>query len=458
MTLTHGMDTVAGRQAGDRIREGSDHIIELAQRLDAVIMGLDWTGADADRVRASWQDHERPALDRTAQHLSALAVLLAAEAIAQDAASDTGASGVPAGGAVGGAGLVPAAAPGGLLGWLSRHLGAYVAGLLRTGENATDFAGKLGDVLTGERDWSVAALAASALSTAGAAAGAVANGVTGEDAHWFDEGPGVAGEPVATPTDPGQASQFQPVLTQPRDLPSLLQGVTDAYQVGSEPGSHGDVRITRVDNGSGGPAYVVSIPGTETWTPSAGGTGRDLTANLHLVAGNPTAAAQSVELAMQRAGIPPGAPVMLVGHSQGGIIAATLASDPAFVERYGVSHVLTYGAPIDHVAIAPSVQVLQVQHGMDVVPRLDLGGLSTGLDPFPTRETTVTLDSPGHLWEPGVNHSYVEYTQSVRDALGSDTDAGRILREYQSTLAPFLVGPGGSATAVDVPVSRGDRP
>lgn len=182
MTVTHGMDTVTGRQAGDRVREGSDQIVELAQRLDAVVMGLDWTGADADRVRAGWQDHERPALDRTAQPLSALAVLLAAEAMAQDAASDTGGATAP-GSAVGGAGVGTDAVQGGLLGWLSRHLGACVAGLLHTGANASEFAGKVGDVLTGRRDWSVAALAASALSTVGAAAGAVVNGVTGEDAH-----------------------------------------------------------------------------------------------------------------------------------------------------------------------------------------------------------------------------------------------------------------------------------
>lgn len=453
MTVTHGMDTDAGRQAGAEVQQGAERIAELAQRLDAVLMSFDWTGLDAERVRDSWRQQERPALDATVQHLAALAVLLTSEAQAQDQASGTGAAT--------GAATVAAAAPvaaGGIAGWIDRHLGTFFAGLLRTGEHAVDFAEKLDDVLTGERDWSVSALAASALSTAGAAAGAVVGGITGEDVHWFDEGPGVAGPPVAAPTDPSQASQHQPVVARPTDLPSLMQGVTDSYQVGAHPDSHGDVRVTRVDNGTGTPAYVVSIPGTETWSPSASATGRDLTANLQLVAGNPTAAAQSVELALQQADIPPGAPVMLVGHSQGGIIAATLASDPAFVERYGVTNVLTYGAPIDHVTIDPSVRVLQVQHGFDVVPRLDLGGLSTGPDAFPARQPGVVLDSPGHFWEAGVNHSYVEYAQSVRDELGADTESGRILREYQASLTPFLATPGGSVSAVDIPVSRGGRP
>ncbi len=451
---TLGMDTVAGRQAGEQLAHGSAQIAELAQRLDSVVMTLEWIGMDADRYQSDWRDRQRPTLDATARLLSEVAALIRGEADAQDQASDSGGS-VAAVGSVA-AGSTPGG--GGFLGWLDRHLGTFFRGLVRSGEHAGDFLGKLDDVLTGERDWSVAALAASALGTVGSAAGAVVSGVTGEDGHWFDEGRGVAGAPVAAPTDPSQAGQYQPAVAQPRDLPSLMQGVTDSYQVGRDPSSHGDVRITRIDNGTGTPAYVVSIPGTETWSPSAGATGRDLTANLALVAGDPTAAAESVRLAMDQANIPPGSPVMLVGHSQGGIIAGTLASDPGFVQQYGVTNVMTYGAPIDHLDIDPSVQVMQVQHTADVVPRLDLGGLQTGDSPFPTRQPGVVLDSPGNFWELATNHSYVEYANSVRDELGANTEAGRILRDYQGTLTPFLVGPDGTVTAIDVPVSRAPQP
>jgi hypothetical protein len=449
------MDTVAGRQAGDQLDHGSQQIAELAQRLDTVVMALEWAGLDADRYRSDWHDHQRPTLDATALLLARVAALIRGEADAQDQASDGG-------GSVAAVGSVAATATpgggGGILGWLDRHVGSFLRGLVRTGEHASDFVEKLDDVLTGEQDWPVAALAASALGTVGSAAGAVVSGVTGEDVHWFDEGRGVAGSPVAAPTDPTQASQYRPVVAQPRDLPSLMQGVTDAYQVGNDPASHGDVRITRVDNGTGTPAYVVSIPGTETWSPSAGPTGRDLTANLGLVAGSPTAAAESVRLAMEQAHIPAGSPVMLVGHSQGGIIAGTLAADPAFVQQYGVTNVLTYGAPIDHLHIDPSVRVLQVQHTTDLVPRLDLGGVRAGLDPFPGHQPTVTLGNPGQPWELATNHSYVEYASSVRDELALDTDAGRLLRDYQGSLTPFFIGPNGTVTAVDIPVSRAPRP
>jgi hypothetical protein len=201
----------------------------------------------------------------------------------------------------------------------------------------------------------------------------------------------------------------------------------------------------------------VAVPGTETWNPSAGANPHDLTSNLALVSGTPSAAAQSVVRAMEQANIPPGSPVMLVGHSQAGIGVAALASDHSLVERFNITHVLTYGAPIDHIAVDPSVQVLQVQHGMDVVPRLDLGGVTTS-GQFPNHAPVVTLDSPGAIWRPDINHSYLEYSQSVRDELGAATDEGRILRDYQATLAPFFVTPGGGATAVDIPVIRGNRP
>jgi hypothetical protein len=452
-TVTHGMDTEAARNASNDLEGGADQITGLAQRLDGLLMNLEWFGSDAERVRASWQGQERRSLDSTAAHLLELVALIRREAEAQDATSENG-GGQGSGTAVAGSDPTVAGA-GGLAGWLSSHLGAFFQGLGRTAAAGGDLIGKIGDVLTGDKDWSVAAIAASALTTGGSAVGAVVNGVTGEDQHWFDEGTGLSGAPVAAPTDPNLATQFQPALTAPHDLPSMMQGVTDGYQVGQAPGSSGDVRITRIDNGTGTPSWIVAVPGTESWSPAAGSTGRDLTANFGLMAGNPTAASESVRSAMVAAGIQPGDHTMLVAHSQGGIIAAQLASDHSFVERFGVTNVMTYGAPIDHVTIDPGVSVLQMKHQYDVVPTLDLGGVRADGN-LPGPQTSVTLPSPGHFYDVVTSHSYTEYAQSVRDQLGSDTDAGRILREYQSTLSPFFVAPGGTATAVDIPVSRGE--
>ena len=66
----------------------------------------------------------------------------------------------------------------------------------------------------------------------------------------------------------------------------------------------------------------------------------------------------------------------------------------------------------------------------------------------------VTLGSPGGL-DPVANHDHTAYIDSVREARLAQDENGRILRAYEATLAPYLVGPGGSASAVDVPVRRG---
>ena len=100
---------------------------------------------------------------------------------------------------------------------------------------------------------------------------------------------------------------------------------------------------------------------------------------------------------------------------------------------------------------------MQIAHFNDIVPSLDLAGVRAS-GSVPAWQNGVTLSSPGGPLAFGDNHSYVEYTKSVREALGADTANGRALREYQAGLSPFLVTPTGTATAVDVPVSRAHRP
>lgn len=463
--LTHGMDTEGGLAAAQSMTDGATTITELASRLDAVLEGFEWWGSDAERVRGEWSFTQRPQLVLVAEHLSELAVRLRAEADAQSTVSgETGASGPGAvgpgsAGGVDGTAAAGAAEPGLLArvgAWIGDRLSAGGAALGRLLGSATDVQAKILDVVTGQRDWSVSAIAASALTTLGSAVGVGVNLWTGEDKGWFAEGPGHAGPAVAVPTsDTGLNSR--PALEQPRSLDTIMQGVTDAYTAatGNE-SSTGEVRITQVDNGSGTPAYIVAVPGTETWNPAAGAWPRDLTANLQLMAGQPTAAAESVRLAMEDAGIPAGAPVLMVGHSQGGMITGHLAADPAFRERFNVTNMVTYGAPIDHLEVR-GVNVLQMGHSYDVVPRTDLGGMRPG--GLPSIGQQVELPSPGGLTDVAGNHSHEAYIRTVHDALGSDTPLGERLRAYQAdpSMAPFLVGPNGSATAVDVPVSRVPR-
>jgi alpha-beta hydrolase superfamily lysophospholipase len=81
--------------------------------------------------------------------------------------------------------------------------------------------------------------------------------------------------------------------------------------------------------------------------------------------------ATAVVAALTAAGARRDEPILLAGHSQGGIIATRLAADPAFRRRYRVTSVLTAGSPVGHVPTPRGVAVLHVEHAGDAVPLLD---------------------------------------------------------------------------------------
>src|SRR5690606_41329898 len=78
------------------------------------------------------------------------------------------------------------------------------------------------------------------------------------------------------------------------------------------------------------------------------------------------ASERAVLLAMRRAGIGPQDSVMLVGWSQGGIVAGAIASDQN--SGFTVRAIAVAGSPIDHMPIPDSVSVLAFQHDGDHVP------------------------------------------------------------------------------------------
>jgi thioesterase domain-containing protein len=65
--------------------------------------------------------------------------------------------------------------------------------------------------------------------------------------------------------------------------------------------------------------------------------------------------------------------VMLVGHSEGGLVAVTAARDAVRTGEFAVTHVVTAGAPIGRTAaqVPASVQVLALENKRDLVPHLD---------------------------------------------------------------------------------------
>ncbi len=333
----------------------------------------------------------------------------------------------------------------GLGDWLGSGIESWGDAVPRNIDAVQSLVGQFGQILTDGRMPSVSAIVASGALVIGSGAGAGANFLAGQDLHVVDDGHPVVGVPtgVANPTNP-------------HDLGDLVTMVDQAQ--GARGDGDGNIRITTVQ-GPDGPSVVVSVPGTTDWAPgTAGQSPVDLTGNLVAMTGEQSTAMQGVQQALAQAQadgtIPPGAPVMLVGHSQGGIIASQLAADPAFVSQYNVTDMMTFGTPLDGVPIDPRVQTIALQHTTDPVARLDLGGLTIdGSLPGPAGTVTqVTLpnDPHGDWYNPFSQHGGETYSWSLDHLTGSDADA---IAAYEASLGGFLDG--GDASAVDVPIGRG---
>ncbi|WP_432522012.1 hypothetical protein [Kineococcus sp. SYSU DK006] len=242
----------------------------------------------------------------------------------------------------------------------------------------------------------------------------------------------------------------------PAGIAEVLDGVahqSTGYEAGD--GSVGDrlapagtpepggVRLERVTQADGAVAWVVEVPGTQSWTPlpAPGGTPMDLTTNLRAVAGQPTATAAAVVAAMRQAGVAAGEPVLLAGHSQGGLTVAALAADPAVTAEFTVTHVVTAGAPVDGIAVGEGVRVLSLEHTGDVVPALD-GRQAQGS----ASRTLVLRDAGGDPGDPLADHGWSAYLRTAQLADAADDPA---LVAFRDSGRAFFDAPGAVVEAFD---------
>ncbi|KRE60934.1 hypothetical protein [Nostocoides sp. Soil756] len=219
-------------------------------------------------------------------------------------------------------------------------------------------------------------------------------------------------------------------LTGPADLVALGDGLDG-----------GRVRVVELDDGAGGSAWVVAVPGTQEWSPRSGPNPFDLTSDVRAVTGDATLAAAGVTAALERAWAASGGPgrhrsdpVLLVGHSQGGILAAALAADPGFRAGHRVTHLLTTGSPVGAFPVPASVRVLSVEHADDPVPTLDL-------TPNPARSSWLTLRvGAGPPVDVG-RHALAGYVTTMRAAEGAPRGTVSGLGAWEASAGPFLHRP-----------------
>lgn len=204
--------------------------------------------------------------------------------------------------------------------------------------------------------------------------------------------------------------KLRPTGVDPGDMvtiQSLMEFEDTAYNVG-----HPQVVITEVRGDDGQTRYIVNIPGTEMkdkWGPTGLDTDLAVLSDAVTTMGSPRSElVQEVVEIMREAGITEDSEVMLSGHSLGGMVAASIASDPGLVHDLGIKAIATQGSPIAGYPIDSKVDVLSVEHNQDPIAQLD------GAD-NPRRDnwTTVSVDDPERSANPIGPHASRHYATTL---------------------------------------------
>lgn len=254
--------------------------------------------------------------------------------------------------------------------------------------------------------------------------------------------PGVAGghrSGTRHPPTPSLPAAVPPPAVRavaPAPASGPVSGLADAAR--RVPGAaEARVRVERYAMPGGGSQAAVYIAGTQTLSGGAGDP-FDMRSNLELYRGERSASLEAVELALRDAGVDPGDPVHVFGHSQGAMLASALALEGT----YDVQTLVTYGSPVE-AAVPDSVLSVGIRHTDDPVAGLAGGGHAE------------TIGSPGsfiaeRVADPAAGaqdltlaaHGIDRYTETAAMVDASSDPRAAALRELWSTL--------GSAERVEV--------
>ncbi|MDY0914207.1 hypothetical protein [Rathayibacter festucae] len=135
-----------------------------------------------------------------------------------------------------------------------------------------------------------------------------------------------------------------------------------------------------------GEEWLVTVTGTTDWSADPQ-QAFGAVSNLQVMGGQRAASVHGVLAAMAAAGVPPGAPVTMAAHSQGGLVALRVAQSG----RYDVHDVVTFGSPVRGLDLPDGTHSLSIEHSDDLVPALGGFGRTAAEEPG---VVVVERDSP----------------------------------------------------------------
>ena len=216
----------------------------------------------------------------------------------------------------------------------------------------------------------------------------------------------------AVPVPAGAVSGSATAEWAPARLAEVIDGVRRRSEESATAAIPALIGVREIPAVRGRPrAWIVELPGTQKWNLKSGPNPMDLTTNVQTIAGGTTGYQQAVSSAL-RGRIPPGDPVMIVGHSQGGLTAAALAADPEVREEFNITHVVTAGSPIAGIAVPTDVQVLSMENSRDAIPHVE----ATENSPTAAHTTVVFDASPTGSQDPHSLAAYQAGARAVDDA------------------------------------------
>lgn len=220
-----------------------------------------------------------------------------------------------------------------------------------------------------------------------------------------------------------QRIRLEPLAPREQDLDryrSPVRSFADSLAVMEEldPGNganHGELRIDRVTAPGGERSWQVFIPGGQGFNPTSV---HSLLHAASAVDAQITPSAVMVAQALREVGAVKGEPIVITGHSHGGITGSLIANDSRLRAEFDVPLVIAAGSPIDRHEIRPDTHIISFEHIEDPIPGAD--GITRQLKPGLTRVERTLAESADPRLRNGQgifhSHDYPNYVNTAQIA------------------------------------------